>query len=67
VRTSGRSDQRLHRVGWSRVPSKRCVQSTPTCESKMNRSTIVTAIIAIVLWEYRFEIFAVISNLLRMT
>jgi hypothetical protein len=33
----------------------------------MNRGTIVTAIIAIVLWEYRFEIFAFLSNMLRLT
>jgi hypothetical protein len=33
----------------------------------MNKNTIVTAILAIVLWEFRFEILAIVSGLLGLT
>ena len=33
----------------------------------INKNTIVTAILAIVLWEFRFEILAIVSGLLGLT
>ena len=33
----------------------------------INKSTITTAILAIVLWEFRFEILAIVSGLLGLT